>query len=77
MYNLYMYACRASVQFVQEHAEVGPDEIVVIDPAAVTFSRRESQLMRSSGEPPKISLLSPKFDKHLQCHFVLQGTDCY
>ena len=60
MYNLYRYACRAGVQFVQEHAgkssdricesfhghpdEVGLDEFVIIDPAAVTLSRGESQV---------------------------------
>ena len=29
-----------------------PDEVVVIDPAAFTLSRRESQRLRSSGEVP-------------------------
>ena len=34
-----------------------PDEVVVIDPAVVTPSRRESQRLRSSGEMPKFELL--------------------
>ena len=57
------------VQFVQEEKivfeilhghpdEVGPDEVVVIDPAAVSLSRRESQLLRSSGEISKFDLYS-------------------
>ena len=40
-----------------DHDEVGPDE-VVIDPAAVTLSRSESQLLRSSGEIPKLVFYS-------------------
>ena len=31
-----------------------PDEVVVIDPAAVTLSRGESRRLRSIGEIPKI-----------------------
>ena len=56
MYNVYKYACRAGVQFVHAACdagksselcesfpdEVGPDEVAVIDPTAVTLSRRES-----------------------------------
>ena len=38
--------------------EVGPDEVVVIDPAANTMSRRESQLLRSSGKIPKFDFYS-------------------
>ena len=33
-----------------------PDKVVVIDPAAVNMSRRESQRLRSSGEIPKFDL---------------------
>ena len=60
------------VQFVLEYAqgkivfeilhghpdEVGPDEVVLIDPAAVSLSRRESQLLRSSGEIAKFDFYS-------------------
>ena len=55
------------VQFVQEYAQgkivfeilhAHPDEIVVIDPAAVSSSRRESLLLRSSGKNPKIDFYS-------------------
>ena len=35
-----------------------PDEVVVIDPAAVTLSRRESQRLGSSGEIPKFDFYS-------------------
>ena len=59
--------CVQIVQFVQKYVqekivfeilhghpdEVGPDKVVVIDPAAVSLSRRESQRLRSSGEIPK------------------------
>ena len=70
MYNVYNYVCRAGVQFVHagksselcesfhghpDHDEVGPDEVAVIDPAAVTLSRSESQLLRSSGEIPNLT----------------------
>ena len=60
------------VHFVQEYAqgkivfeilhvhpdEVGRDEVVAIDPAAVSLSRRKSQLLRSSGEIPKFDFYS-------------------
>ena len=37
---------------------IDPDEVVVIDPAAVTLSRRESQKLRLSGDIPEFDIYS-------------------
>ena len=68
VYNSYRYACRAGVHCVQEQVSAcreilcglhgDPDEVVVIDPSAVTLSRRESERLRSSGEIPKFDFYS-------------------
>ena len=41
-----------------EDHEVGPDEVVVIDPAAFALSRKESQRLGSSGEIPEFDFYS-------------------